>query len=165
MPEFQRLYLLYCSSFGKFCLPDVCSEEGETEFTELLIALLDTHSVVLSHIRSALRALPKPRPELAAFFIRLFASRVGMRVLAEHHIALKRTLALREGDLAADYVTDFDEDGVASNSGGASGREYAMRRLRSREKLLEVRPGSVQANVRPVQLVLEVVREMKISLL
>ncbi|KAF9247070.1 alpha-ketoacid dehydrogenase kinase [Melanogaster broomeanus] len=90
-----RVYELYWSAFEKFRrFPQVTNLSENQTFCEFLEAILDEHAPVIPSLSLGLSlASPHLPPEsLDSFMRRMLVSRTSRRVLAEHHVALTKSL-------------------------------------------------------------------------
>ena len=90
-PHILAVYELYVQSFEKLRLfPPVYTPAHEKEFSALLGQLVLEHSVVIPKLaRGFLECREYISPvALSAFFDRKISARIGIRMLAEHHLAL-----------------------------------------------------------------------------
>ncbi|EMD40722.1 hypothetical protein CERSUDRAFT_111301 [Gelatoporia subvermispora B] len=99
-----NVYELYWSAFEKFRrYPQVNTIAENESFCVFLRGILDEHKAAIPNLSLGLSlASPYLSPDrLDSFMRRMLVSRISRRVLAEHHIALSKTLALeRDGDIS-----------------------------------------------------------------
>ncbi|KAF8845800.1 alpha-ketoacid dehydrogenase kinase [Paxillus ammoniavirescens] len=90
-----RVYELYWSAFEKFRrFPQVTNLSENETFCEFLQKILDEHAPVIPSLSLGLSlASPHLPPDsLDSFMRRMLVSRISRRVLAEHHVALTKSL-------------------------------------------------------------------------
>ncbi|KIK98040.1 hypothetical protein PAXRUDRAFT_824312 [Paxillus rubicundulus Ve08.2h10] len=90
-----RVYELYWSAFEKFRrFPQVTNLSENEIFCEFLQNILDEHAPVIPSLSLGLSlASPHLPPDsLDSFMRRMLVSRISRRVLAEHHVALTKSL-------------------------------------------------------------------------
>ncbi|KAF8558745.1 alpha-ketoacid dehydrogenase kinase [Imleria badia] len=90
-----RVYELYWSAFEKFRhFPKITNLSENETFCEFLENILDEHAPVIPSLSLGLSlASPHLPPDsLDSFMHRMLVSRISRRVLAEHHLALTKSL-------------------------------------------------------------------------
>ncbi|KAH0840152.1 alpha-ketoacid dehydrogenase kinase [Lanmaoa asiatica] len=90
-----RVYELYWAAFEKFRrLPQITNLSENETFCEFLVNILDEHAPVIPSLSLGLSlASPHLPPDyLDSFMHRMLVSRISRRVLAEHHVALTKSL-------------------------------------------------------------------------
>ncbi|KAF9221992.1 alpha-ketoacid dehydrogenase kinase [Gyrodon lividus] len=90
-----RVYELYWSAFEKFRrFPQVTNLSENKTFCEFLESILNEHAPVIPSLSLGLSlASPHLPPDsLDSFMRRMLVSRISRRVLAEHHVALTKSL-------------------------------------------------------------------------
>lgn len=89
-PYIRSVYKLYHYSFTKLKDFQVRTEEQEAEFTETLRDLIDQHSDVIPKLARGMAESSKymRKEDITAFLDGMIQARIGIRVIAEHHIAL-----------------------------------------------------------------------------
>ncbi|OCH94093.1 alpha-ketoacid dehydrogenase kinase [Obba rivulosa] len=97
-----KVYELYWSAFDKFRRhPEINTVADNDAFCVFLRGILDEHKAAIPNLSLGLSlASPYLAPDrLDSFMRRMLVSRISRRVLAEHHIALSKIVALeRDGD-------------------------------------------------------------------
>merc|ERR1719201_97605 len=96
-PYLKKVMLMYADAFKKMrSLPKVVNKAQEAELTRLLTTFLDDHSNVLELMANGCRECSTlvDRHILNSFMDRTMFSRIGIRLLVEHHLSLSR---LRKG--------------------------------------------------------------------
>ncbi|KAL4075837.1 branched-chain alpha-ketoacid dehydrogenase kinase [Scleroderma yunnanense] len=94
-PEVAKVYELYWSAFDKFRLfPQITNLSENQTFCDFLENILDEHAPVIPSLALGLSLCSPhlPPDSLDSFMNRMFISRISRRVLAEHHLALSKTL-------------------------------------------------------------------------
>lgn len=94
-PEVAKVYELYWSAFDKFRrFPEINHLSDNWKFCDLLETLLDEHAPVIPNLSLGLSLCSPhiPPDSLDAFMRRMLISRISRRVLAEHHLALSKSL-------------------------------------------------------------------------
>ena len=94
-PYIRQIYILYHDSFEKLrSFPSIDSLQQEEEFTELLSDLVSSHSNVISGLAHGIKECHKYMSEeqVTKFLDSMIQARIGIRVIAENHIALHEDL-------------------------------------------------------------------------
>lgn len=94
-PEIAKVYELYWSAFDKFRrFPEINNLSDNRKFCDLLETLLDEHAPVIPNLSLGLSLCSPhvPPDSLDSFMRRMLISRISRRVLAEHHLALSKSL-------------------------------------------------------------------------
>ncbi|KAI6113654.1 alpha-ketoacid dehydrogenase kinase [Pisolithus croceorrhizus] len=95
-PEIAKVYELYWSAFdNRFRrFPEINNLSDNWKFCDLLETLLDEHAPVIPNLSLGLSLCSPhiPPDSLDAFMRRMLISRISRRVLAEHHLALSKSL-------------------------------------------------------------------------
>lgn len=94
-PEVAKVYELYWSAFDKFRrFPEINNLSDNWKFCDLLETLLDEHAPVIPNLSLGLSLCSPhiPPDSLDSFMKRMLISRISRRVLAEHHLALSKSL-------------------------------------------------------------------------
>ncbi|KAI9225062.1 branched-chain alpha-ketoacid dehydrogenase [Blastocladiella britannica] len=90
-PHMQHVYQLYLESLAQLlAFPRIDSEADERKFARELGLLVEAHKDVISTVSQGFlecRQYMTPA-EIGAFLDKLISARIGVRVLAEHHLAL-----------------------------------------------------------------------------
>eukprot|EP00922_Rhytidocystis_sp_ex-Travisia-forbesii_P003437 GHVS01005012.1.p1 GENE.GHVS01005012.1~~GHVS01005012.1.p1 ORF type:complete len:481 (-),score=61.15 GHVS01005012.1:14-1456(-) len=90
----QRVYQMYCEGFDQLQrYGPIRGPQQEVAFTKMLIGMVKDHSDVVSLMARGVADLRISHPDilLDSFLDRFFLTRIGNRILAEHHIAHHRT--------------------------------------------------------------------------
>jgi len=91
-PNIQHVYELYLRAFHKLSsFPEIKTLEEEKEYSDLIQRLLDDHKDVISCLAKAFHEVKHliSYKVLGALTERTIRSRLGIRLLAEHHVALR----------------------------------------------------------------------------
>ncbi|KIK48877.1 hypothetical protein CY34DRAFT_71089 [Suillus luteus UH-Slu-Lm8-n1] len=100
-----QVYELYWSAFEKFRrYPQVTTLEENEAFCEFLESILDEHAPVIPSLSLGLSLSSPhlPPDSLDGFMRRMLVSRISRRVLAEHHLALSKSLGTNSLSLPED---------------------------------------------------------------
>lgn len=106
-PEVAKVYELYWSAFDKFRrFPQVTNLSENQAFCDFLGNILDEHAPVIPTLVLGLSLCSPhlPPDSLDSFMNRMFISRISRRVLAEHHLALSKTLGHNSLDSEEPHV-------------------------------------------------------------
>ncbi|KAI9189444.1 hypothetical protein H9P43_000877 [Blastocladiella emersonii ATCC 22665] len=90
-PHIQQTYNLYLESLDKLMgFRPIETAADETEYSSMLASLVDAHTDVIPTVSQGFLECRKymPAADIGAFLDRLIMARIGVRVLAEHHLAL-----------------------------------------------------------------------------
>jgi len=88
----QEVYELYLRTFYKLSsYKKIETLEEELQYSNLVKTLLDDHKDVVTSLAKALQQVKSqvPYEEMPKMIERILTSRLGIRILAEHHIALR----------------------------------------------------------------------------
>ncbi|CAG0924845.1 unnamed protein product, partial [Notodromas monacha] len=92
-PTILSVHELYIRAFHILCeYPAIKTMDDEQQFSEVLKSLLDDHKDVVTQLASGFRECQKhiPSQDLVRVFLdRTLTSRLGIRMLAMHHLALR----------------------------------------------------------------------------
>lgn len=91
-PNIQHVYELYLRAFHKLStFPEIETLEEEKRYSDLIQQLLDDHQNVISCLAKAFHEVKHliPYEVLGALTERTIKSRLGIRMLAEHHVGLR----------------------------------------------------------------------------
>ncbi|XP_065664320.1 branched-chain alpha-ketoacid dehydrogenase kinase isoform X2 [Hydra vulgaris] len=91
-PIMQEVYELYLRAFRKLVhVTEIDNLEKERQYSFLLSQLLNDHKDVVTYLAKAFRQVKKfvPYEVLGDLAERTLTSRLGIRLLAEHHLALR----------------------------------------------------------------------------
>lgn len=94
-PNIQHVFELYLRAFHKLStFPEVETLEDETIYSDLLQRLLDDHQNVISCLAKAFHEVKHliPYEVLGSLTERTIKSRLGIRMLAEHHVGLRKQM-------------------------------------------------------------------------
>ncbi|KIJ70536.1 hypothetical protein HYDPIDRAFT_172332 [Hydnomerulius pinastri MD-312] len=100
-----KVYELYWSAFEKFRrFPQVTNLAENEAFCEFLEGVLDEHAPVIPSLSLGLSLSSPhlPPDSLDSFMRRMLVSRISRRVLAEHHVALTKSLGKNSQDSQED---------------------------------------------------------------
>ncbi|KAI6047160.1 branched-chain alpha-ketoacid dehydrogenase kinase [Pisolithus marmoratus] len=106
-PEIAKVYELYWSAFEKFRrFPQINNLSDNSKFCDLLETLLDEHAPVIPSLSLGLSLCSPhlPPDSLDSFMSRMLISRISRRVLAEHHLALSKSLGRNSLDSEDPHV-------------------------------------------------------------
>ncbi|KNE61391.1 hypothetical protein AMAG_06221 [Allomyces macrogynus ATCC 38327] len=90
-PHIHKVYTLYLDSLERLTsFRPVVNEDDEKEFTSMLTELVEAHVDVIQTISQGFLESRDymPAQEIGQFLDKLIGARIGVRVLAEHHLAL-----------------------------------------------------------------------------
>eukprot|EP00158_Paraphelidium_tribonemae_P009432 Partr_v1_DN28865_c0_g1_i3_m34474 putative Branched chain ketoacid dehydrogenase kinase len=90
-PHIRQVYVLYQESFEKIRSHDSIQDlESEKEFTELLSELVDNHTNVIAVLAEGIEEckVHMTESQVTSFLDLMIQARIGIRVIAEHHLAL-----------------------------------------------------------------------------
>ncbi|KAJ3365622.1 hypothetical protein GGF32_008755 [Allomyces javanicus] len=90
-PHIHKVYTLYLDSLERLTsFRPVVNEDDEREFTSMLTELVEAHVDVIQTISQGFLESRDymPAQEIGQFLDKLIGARIGVRVLAEHHLAL-----------------------------------------------------------------------------
>lgn len=99
-PHLNKVYCAYADAFVKLLkFPTIATNDNLEQFTELLKSFLDPHSTIVSLLGRGLQESERymPRKDLHDFLTHMLKSRIGIRLLAEHQIALQLNRPDRRG--------------------------------------------------------------------
>lgn len=91
-PNIQHVYELYLRAFHKLsAVPPIQNLEEEKRYSDLIQRLLNDHQNVISCLAKAFREVKHqiPYEVLGSLTERTIKSRLGIRMLAEHHVSLR----------------------------------------------------------------------------
>eukprot|EP00922_Rhytidocystis_sp_ex-Travisia-forbesii_P022696 GHVS01033229.1.p1 GENE.GHVS01033229.1~~GHVS01033229.1.p1 ORF type:complete len:556 (+),score=107.88 GHVS01033229.1:63-1730(+) len=104
-PFVAEVHRLYCKAYAElFAFGPLKALEQEIEFTKVLKRAVEDHSQVVSLMQKGVSELKVSHPDIVIdhFLDRLFVTRIGNRLLAEHHLALHEDF--QNGEWDADYI-------------------------------------------------------------
>eukprot|EP00922_Rhytidocystis_sp_ex-Travisia-forbesii_P039649 GHVS01058969.1.p1 GENE.GHVS01058969.1~~GHVS01058969.1.p1 ORF type:complete len:557 (-),score=69.81 GHVS01058969.1:862-2532(-) len=104
-PFVSDVHRLYCKAYAElFAYGPLASMEQEEGFTKVLKLAVAEHSQVVSLMQKGVSELKVSHPDIVLdhFLDRLFVTRIGNRVLAEHHLALHEDY--QHGEWNSDYI-------------------------------------------------------------
>jgi [3-methyl-2-oxobutanoate dehydrogenase (acetyl-transferring)] kinase len=90
-PYIRNVYNLYRDSFDRILsFPPIETTEQDENFTSMLTDLVGAHADVVPKLAKGFLECDRymTRPAIAAWLDRMIHARIGIRVLAEHHLAL-----------------------------------------------------------------------------
>jgi len=91
-PTILSVHELYIRAFNILSqFPPILDAEDEHQFCQLLRSLLDDHKDVVTHLAAGFKECKKymkDAKDVQAFLDRTLTSRMGIRLLTEHHLAL-----------------------------------------------------------------------------
>ncbi|TPX54173.1 hypothetical protein SeMB42_g00405 [Synchytrium endobioticum] len=91
-PWIRSVHNLYKDSFDTLrAIPEVKDEQSEAYFSRILRALVEDHNDVIPKLAKGFMECEKymKRKESTDFLDKMINARIGIRVLAEHHLALR----------------------------------------------------------------------------
>lgn len=101
----SQVHMLYCKAFAElYAYGDVTNLDDVSGFSQVLKRAVDDHVQVVSLMQKGVRELKVSHPDIVLdhFLDRLFVTRIGNRVLAEHHLAMHEDFGRRQ--LKPDYI-------------------------------------------------------------
>lgn len=95
-PFIRNVYDLYKDSFHTLIkMPEPLDEEQQQEFTNVLAELTESHQSVIPNLAKGFKECGKymTQDSKQAFLDEFVSARIGIRVIAEHYLALQRPRA------------------------------------------------------------------------
>eukprot|EP00922_Rhytidocystis_sp_ex-Travisia-forbesii_P039644 GHVS01058964.1.p1 GENE.GHVS01058964.1~~GHVS01058964.1.p1 ORF type:complete len:581 (-),score=80.74 GHVS01058964.1:527-2269(-) len=104
-PFVKEVHRLYCKAYAElFAFGPLSSLAQEVGFTKVLKLAVEEHSHVVGLMQKGVSELKVSHPDIVIdhFLDRLFVTRIGNRLLAEHHLALHEDF--QHGEWNSDYI-------------------------------------------------------------